>query len=199
MKTAFTIHLSATSLLLLFTQCTVPVLKQEPENEPQKDSIHTFISPQENHQEKTDPLVESIIETAPEIIEIGKEIIEEKQRRDSIKIAERGGMFAYQLGVGFRHERLVIEAYEKLMDKDHVCVFKLGRKDYILIKYEGKNEKQLEDELASIRELYSADVTGDVKLIDLMRECGRNEKPMLTHKIKQRRKDIIIDCLTCNN
>jgi hypothetical protein len=138
-----------------------------------------------------------IIEDAKELIEAGHELLEEKRKNDSIKLLQRERTFAYQLGLPFKKEKLLFEVYKKLSDTKAVYAFKIDRNEYVLIKYEGKSEEELDDELEAYKTLYGAEVIGNIKKIDLVKECGKRKMPILTGKIRVRRDTTEINCLTC--
>lgn len=143
--------------------------------------------------------IELVIEKSEVIFDMGKELIENKRRKDSVLLSKREKMYAYQLGAPLKHEKLVIEAYQKLSDTKGVCVLKKSRKEYLLVKYENKEEDVLDYELEEYKQEHADEVIGEIKKIDLMRECGKRKKPILSGKLKKRKGKIEINCLTCDN
>lgn len=142
--------------------------------------------------------VELVIQTGEVLLDIGKELVENKRKKDSVFLSKREKMYAYQLGAPLKHEKLVMEAFQKLSDTKGVCVLKKSRKEYLLVKYENKEEEVLDQELATYKIEHSEEVIGEIKKIDLMRECGKRKRPVLSGKLKKRKSEIEIDCLTCN-
>ena len=73
--------------------------------------------------------VELVIQTGEVLLDIGKELVENKRKKDSIFLSKREKMYAYQLGAPLKHEKLAIEAFQKLSDTKGVCVLKKSRKE----------------------------------------------------------------------
>lgn len=142
--------------------------------------------------------VELVIQTGEVLLDIGKDLVENKRKKDSVFLSKREKMYAYQLGAPLKHEKLAIEAFQKLSDTKGVCVLKKSRKEYLLVKYENKEEEVLDQELATYKIEHSEEVIGEIKKIDLMRECGKRKRPVLSGKIKKRKSEIEIGCLTCD-
>jgi hypothetical protein len=144
-------------------------------------------------------VVEEIIEDGKLILEAGKELLNEKRKNDSIRLSKREKMYAYQLGLPCKNQKLLLEAYKKLSDLQSVYALKKDRNEYLLVKYEDKSEEQLCAELDTYKEAHANEIIGTIKVIDLFIECGKRKKPILSGKIKKRRDDTQIDCLTCDN
>ena len=141
--------------------------------------------------------VEAAIDITQTIVEAGTEMLDAKRRNDSIKLSRREKMFAYQLGIPCRNEKLILDAYKNLTDKEGVYVFKKSRKEYLLVKYQSKSEGDLDKELVEYRSLHTGEVIGEIKKIDLVRECGKKKSPRLTGWLKSRKSKIQLECLTC--
>ena len=185
------------------------VVDSQPENMSTKQDTSNLIeiATNENSEEangsETDNAgtsdVEETIEAGKQIIEAGKELMDEKRKNDSIRLSKREKMFAYQLGLPIENEKLVIEAYEKLSDIQGVYALKKSRNEYILIKYEDKDEEKMDEELTDYKSQHATEVIGEIKKIDLIKECGKRKKPVLNGKLKKRKDDTQINCLTCQN
>lgn len=154
---------------------------------------------QKEPNEKTKSQTQVIIDAGTTILEPGADLLNKKRKNDSIRLAKREKMFAYQLGVPLKSEKLVIEAYAKLSDVEGVCVLKKSRNEYLLIKYEDKSEKLLDEDLENYKSEHTGEIMGEVRKVDLVKECGKRKKPILSGKISKRKGNIQIDCLTCDN
>src|SRR6218665_2404411 len=107
---------------------------------------------------KTD--VENAIEAAKAIIDARNDILDTKRRRDSTRLARREKMFAYQLGLSFRNKQLAIEAYKRLSDAEGVRVLKKSKKEYLLIKFDDRDEDLLKAELENYIDENGDEATG---------------------------------------
>lgn len=188
----------ALAVFFLFLRCSDPVEKEDTSilvshSPGSLDAGGEGVSPEA---QKAD--VETVMEAGQAIISAGQQLIGAKRKRDSIQLAGREKMFAYQLGLPAGSEKLVAEAYVKLSDREGVCVFKKPGNEFLLIKYEAKNEEELQAGLEEYRSERGHEVTGSIKIIDLMRECGKNRKPVLNKKIRSRHNKVSINCLTCS-
>jgi hypothetical protein len=171
---------------------------------PQRQDTSTVVHSEPKEEKKQESKKEiSKLELAADVLktgmEMGRDAMDRKRQRDSVAIATRDKMFAYQLGVPIRTEKGVFEAYEKLSDVEGVCVLKRSRKEYLLIKLQGEDEHQLYVDLVSYKEEHGAEVIGKIEVIDLVAECGKGKRPNWASKLKKRKSAIEIDCLTCND
>jgi len=143
--------------------------------------------------------VQEILEDGKVVINAGKELLNEKRKNDSIKLSRREKMFAYQLGLPIKNEKLLMEAYKKLSSTQDIYAFKRDKNEYLLVKYEDLPREELELGLEAYRNLHANEVIGAIKIIDLAWECGKRKMPVLTYKIKMRKDTTQINCLTCQN
>ncbi|MCC6372972.1 MAG: hypothetical protein IT236_18360 [Bacteroidia bacterium] len=143
--------------------------------------------------------VQEIIADGMAIIDAKNELLERKRKNDSIRLSRREKMFAYQLGLPLKNEKLLMEAFEKLSDPTSVYALKKSNTEYLLVKFEDKSEEDLDTELDAYKAEHADEVIGSIKKIDLVRECGKKKMPVLAGKIKKRKNDTQIDCLICDN
>lgn len=203
-------------LFFLFQSCSTQVDNPPPKED---NSVVVYENPNQSNNTATDVIsdtsvsieiggeeielteieegVETIINVTQTIVEAGNDMLEAKRRKDSIKLSQREKMFVYQLGIPFKNTKQLLEAYENFSDKEGVCVFKKSHKEYLLIKYQSKSEEDLDKELDDYRSDYAAGVIGEIKKIDLVRECGKRKSPSIKGKLKSRKKNIKLDCLIC--
>jgi hypothetical protein len=193
--------------LLLIAACSEPKAeKSEPKAE--KEEVNTGFEDTKIEKEESahpalansiaDVGIDETIEAAGKIVDAGKNLVEAKRKNDSILESKREKMFAYQLGVPMKSKDQVVEAYEKLSDTKGVYVLKKSRKEYVLVKYEDKPESQVDEELQDYKDDHAEEVIGEIKKVDLVKECGKRKKPVLSSRIKKRKDDTQIDCLTCD-
>lgn len=209
-------NLSHLLLICLFQCCTTPVDDPSPKEdnsmlvyedqrlsddaatvEDPDTSVSIRIGGEEVALEDIEAGVETAIDITKTIADATNELLESKRRKDSVKLSLREKMFAYRLGVSVKNEKLVLEAYSNLSDKEGVFAFKRGRREYFLVKYQDKSEEDLDRELNDYKEEHSGEVIGEIRKTDLMKECGKRKTPGLTSRIKSRKNKIQLDCLTC--
>lgn len=204
-------------VLYCFSQsCTTPVndplpkennstVAQEEWKEPRDYNINddvdsssiSYVSDADVELSNVEKDIETAVEITQTIVEAGNEILDTKRRKDSLKLSRKGKMLAYQLGVSFKNEKLALKAYSELNDKEYVCVFKRGRKEYLLVKCLNRSETEFDEELEAYKKEYEGDVIGEIKKIDLVIECGTRNTPRLVKIIKSRKNEIQVDCLSC--
>jgi hypothetical protein len=132
------------------------------------------------------------------VVGLGKGAIKKMKIKDSISMANREKMYAYQIGLPVRHEDDIIDEYNKLTNAEDVYVFKKGRREYLMIKFEGKTEKELNDSLESYKNQLPVEIVGSAKIINLMSICSRKETLVIGEKIKKNKKSNEVPCLICD-
>jgi hypothetical protein len=165
----------------------------------EKEDNSVFVETDTATEAREETEVETAVRNAKVIINAGQELIDKKRRRDSIRMAGREKMFAYQLGFIIKEKSGAVEAYKRLNDTKGVFILKKGKHKYLLVKFEDKDEMVLLDELDDYIAEHGDEITGAVKIIDLVNECGRHKKPVQDASIEEKRSDLSIDCLTCNS
>lgn len=188
--------------LIIFISISACMFSSCGRNSP-KDDNNVVISDNTNEiqAEETKPenkseINEIVKEVVPVVVDLTKTVIKNIKINDSIKMANREQMFAYQLGLPIRHEEELFEAYHKLSNTESIYVLEL-RKEYYLIKYEGKSKSELETELDNVKEELSANVTGAIKVKNLMDLCSKREKLIVGDNITRRKEEIELPCLIC--
>lgn len=138
---------------------------------------------------------EEIIEDAViKTIALSIDYFKNMKVNDSIKMASREKMFAYQIGFAINDKDELFEQFKKLDDKENIYVLKQSRNDYFLIKYSGKGEKELLDSL----QLFENSINQDVKVINMMELCSKNKKLVRGEKLTKRKEVSEIPCLVCD-
>jgi len=140
---------------------------------------------------------ELIAEVAIAGIDIGKTVIKNMKVNDSIRLANREQMFAYKIGLPISNEDALFEAYKSLGNMESVFVLEKSRKEFYLIKYEGKTEEELSGSLDEFKALIPPGISGSVTIINLMSLCSKRDKLMVGEAIKKRKEDIELPCLIC--
>lgn len=196
-------------LVFLGSACDDPTPRDEGIKDPYSPATEAVVTtesdPQEAMEPDTDPESDSamspeqaLIEVGAAAVQFGKDVWDAKKRNDSIKMARRDKMYAYQLGVAFKDEAPLLDAYEKLSNQENVLAFKKSRKEYMLVLYKGNSLEEMKSELETYRDNYEGQITGEVKIIDLMQECGRRKQPKSAGTISKRKKKTVVECLTCS-
>lgn len=183
----------------LFVSCEETTIDQDNNNVVVTEEIKQTPSNDEEASEeipeKTD--AEMIAEAIPVAIDLTKTVIKNIKINDSIKMANREQMFAYQIGLPIRHIDEVFEAYKKLDNTESVYVMEKSRKEYYLIKYEGKSENELDNGLGTFNSELPIEIAGKAKVINLMNLCSRREKLTVGENIEKRKEDVELPCLIC--
>ncbi len=106
------------NLILLLSSCnenTNTVNNTEPSLTPSSESQ----SSNQNTKTKGEPVKKSdaelAIETANSLIKVTKDVVRQKQIRDSIYFANRKSYYAYQIGLSM-HKKDAVELYKKLTE-----------------------------------------------------------------------------------
>lgn len=137
-------------------------------------------------------------ELAKELVTIGidftKTVIKTMKINDSIKMANREQMYAYRIGFPISSEEQVFELYNQLTDQKDIYVLKESKKDYHLIKYEGKSKLELE----STQEEFKKQIGQDISVINIMSLCSKNKKLMRGDNLAKRKEEVEIPCLICD-
>jgi len=174
-------------------------------NEPPKQDTSVIVedsgiaAPAETTEsEQKDEDIETVKEAVSLTIDLGKTFIKNLKVNDSIKMAHREKMFAYQVGLPIRHERDVFEEYKKLYDVESVYILKISRKDHYIIKYEGKSEEDLQKGLEDFKSQLPSEISGGVKIINLAKLCSKRENLKIGEKISRRKENIELPCLICD-
>lgn len=131
-------------------------------------------------------------------VDLTKTVIKTLKVNDSIRVANREQMYAYQIGLPIRHEDEVFEEYAKLENTEAVCVLKRSRKEFYLLKYEGKTKEELSEGLEAYKKSISSDLSGGARVINVMSLCPKREKLMKGRNLSKRKEQEEIPCLICN-
>lgn len=177
-------------------QDTAVIVKDADGTETEQNQIGSTAETTENEQSDKD--LEAVKEAVNTTIDLGKAFIKNLKVNDSIKMSHREKMFAYQIGLPIRHERDIFEEYKKLYDVESVYILKISRKDHYIIKYEGKTEEDLQNELADFKSQLPAEITGGVKIINLARLCSKRDNLKIGEKITRRKENTELPCLICD-
>ena len=149
--------------------------------------------------EKSD--IEIYTEVAKEGVElateIGKNMKENKQRKDSIYEAEREKRWVFQIGDIANNEDAILELYQQLKDLDGLSVFKESRRSFFLFKDDGKAKQELEKTSGDIK-AQVLKATSRVVVIDLMEKCKKRESVKKTDDLIFKKKKVKISCYECS-
>jgi len=142
--------------------------------------------------EKSD--IEIVTEAGSEIV---KNMIENKQRKDSIFNAVRKQMWVFQIGDIANNEDAILELYQHLKDLGRLSVFRESRKSFFLFKDHGKSKQELQNALEDIKSQVLK-ATSRVIIIDLMNKCKKREIVKKTDDLIFKKKKVKINCYECS-
>ncbi len=127
---------------------------------------------------------------------VALELIEQQKIKNSNREANREKMYAYQIGMQMK-EKDAFKAYNDLVDSKvpSIYVFKAGRKEYYIVKFEAKGEEELKTSYGDFKSQLGANGTEGLKVINLMDFCTKRET---VAKDDVSEGGIVIECLTCN-
>lgn len=136
------------------------------------------------------------VEAGKEVYDIASEAIADKKYRDSTYLANREKLWAFQIGT-IKKEDAAWDLYGKVKHIEGICFFKVSRREYLVIKYNGSfKEEDMEQTLNSFAE--SIDSLGEkVQKIDLMSYCSKKEKVVEQKKIRNRKLDYEVRLYEC--
>lgn len=211
MKSSFSLHnccvLLVISVSLSFTSCdeeptesvtNINITTKQPSENNTTQNANGSNSENNGHVSipKTDEeKIELAVNTA---IDIRQLVVKRIQTNDSIRMANREKMYAYQIGMPFSDLDEVFEEFNKFDNTEDFYVLKKSKRDYYLIKYDGKTEGELRDALSDFKNQLPADANGTAKIINLMSLCSKREKLVVGEKLTKRKIDTEIPCLICN-
>lgn len=158
------------------------------------------INVQEDEITKQDDM-DKIVDVAQVGVDMIKDGIAFKNKKDSIRKANKEKLWVYQIGNAINAEDVATMAYEKIKDISNIYIFKLKKREYYLIKDDGYySYEQLMDSIGDVKRRVSM-VTSDRLLpIDLSAQCSSKKKPTITNSIKYKvnkeRKEI--ECRVCD-
>lgn len=130
-------------------------------------------------------------------IDLTKTVIKNLKVNDSIRVANREQMFAYQIGLPIANKEDVFEEYDKLEDTESVYVLEKSRKEFYIIKYEGKTKDELNEGLEEYKKRVPSTLSGTAKVINLMSLCSKRDKLMVGESLTMRKKNNELPCLIC--
>ncbi len=140
----------------------------------------------------------TVVAVLDKALDLGKEAIQRKRMRDSLRMANREQMFVYQIGLPARHEDDIIKEYQKLINTEDVFIFKNGKRDYFLVKDEGLSEQALKDSFEIFKQQLPSTIIGSAKVINIMQLCSRKEKLTRAKNIYLRKSKLEIPCFICD-
>jgi|GEM_PF-5886092 len=175
------------------------------ETAPPKTNDSVVVEPapvNENTESSTESTTSSNEKITKEVInatvDLTKTVIKTLKVNDSIRVANREQMYAFQIGLPIRHKDNVFEEYGKLENTESIYVLEKSRKEYYIIKYEGKSQEELIDALEEYRKTIPSDLSGGVKVINIMSLCSKRDKLMVGENLRKRKENEEIPCLICN-
>jgi hypothetical protein len=189
--------------LILAVMAVGMITACEPAPPKTDDSIVVQSEPApEQSESSTESTTSSNEKIAKEVInatvDLTKTVIKTLKVNDSIRVANREQMYAYQIGLPIKDKDDVFEEYGKLENTESVYVLKKARKEYYLIKYEGKTKDELSAGLDDYRKSIPSDLSGGAKVINVMSLCSKREKLMVGESLTKRKENEEIPCLICD-
>lgn len=160
------------------------------ESEPVSEESHSS-EPKSSSNEK---MVKEVVNAT---VDLTKTVIKTLNVNDSIRVANREQMYAYQIGLPIRHKDEVFETYAELENTESVYVLEKSRKEFYIIKYEGKTKEELMDGLEDYRKSVPSTLSGGAKVINVMSLCSKRDKLMVGESLKKRKETNEIPCLIC--
>ncbi len=145
--------------------------------------------------------VDEIIDVANAGVNLIKEGISIKNKKDSIRIANKERLWVYQIGNAINDEDIAALAYDKLKEVPNIYIFKLKRHEYYLIKDDGYySNEQLLDSMGSVKKRMSTLTSDRLIPIDLSAQCSSKKKPTVTNPIKYKRdkEKREVECRVCD-
>lgn len=160
----------------------------------QDNASNETTSASENQDKKSDE--ELILEGSKFLINTAMDIAEKQRIKDSINRANREKMYAYKIGLQYK-EKDAFQAYQTLLDAgiSNVYVFKAGRKEYYLVRFEAKGEEELNVGYGDFKTQLGDNGTEGLKVINLMDFCDKKETII---KQTETSKGNEIKCLVCD-
>jgi hypothetical protein len=151
-------------------------------------------SESENSTSKTD--AEVMLDAGKFIISTGIDFSEKQRIKDSVNEAHKEKMYAYQIGLQYR-EQDAFDAYAKLIDSgvSNLYVFKVGRKEYYVIRFEAKGLEELEMSKEDFKSQLGDNGTEGLKVINLTDFCSKKETVIKHNETDKNRE---IKCLVCD-
>lgn len=159
-----------------------------------EESTSGNASTSESSTSKTD--AEIILEGGKILLNSTIDIIEKQRIKDSINLANKEKMFAYQIGLKYK-EKDAFEAYKKLIKAgvSNVYVFKAARKEYYIVKFEAKEKQELESAKNDVKSKLGDLAAEGLDVINLMDFCSKKETVI---RFKDKSNRIEIKCLACD-
>lgn len=144
---------------------------------------------------KSDAVV--YVEAGLEITKEGLELLEKKQKRDSIRLAQRKKVWVYQVGFPMGEDE-VWETFEKLSSVSNLYAFKESKRDYrLIIDNRYNSEEEAKNALEEVRSKIGA-IESRIEIIDLWSFCSKREELKTTSPLSKRKKGFKIPCYICN-
>jgi hypothetical protein len=144
--------------------------------------------------------IEMYLKAGEILADVVGDAIETKKLKDSIRVANKEKMYAYQIGLQITDKDELFESFNKLSEAgvSNLYVLKKGKNDFILVKYEAKPENELKDSLDAFKLRISSIHNEKVDVINLMSECDKKEIIKKGEKLTKRKEDSEIPCLICD-
>lgn len=132
-------------------------------------------------------------------LEKGEKLLDNKQIKDSIRIANRDKFWVYQIGIARSSESEAWEAAQALDGIDHIYIFKESRKSYLVVWDNNYDRKMSEDSLENFKASADSILLGNrVKVVDIMGLCPKRKKLKETDQITKKKRPEIFRCVTCD-
>lgn len=135
------------------------------------------------------------IDAAKEIYDITTDAIKKKKHKDSIFIANKEKIWAYQIGT-IKKRKAAWELYEKVKDIEGISFFKISRRKYLVVIYNGNTEEELNNTLNEFSAI--TDSIGEkLKVINMTSYCSKKEKIVEQEQLRNRKKKYQVRLYEC--
>ena len=183
-------------MLLFLTSCETTTT-----NTATNGSINAETQAASNSTTKSDneALVDGVVQVikgATPLIEKG---LENRRYKDSVRMANKEEIWAYQIGIPFDNIDALSDELEKLKTIDGISVFENSDKDFLIIR-NGDSQQQLSDSLGNFKsEIKKIDAQIKVGIINLSSKCDRKSSVKTSKERKLKRRYPEIQCYKCEH
>jgi hypothetical protein len=131
---------------------------------------------------------------------VASDALENKRMKDSVKLAHKEKMYAYQIGLPMKEKDQVFDLYKKLGEAEvkNVYVVRNPDDDYILVQYEAKEQDLLYENLKNFRDSLSDITSEKIAVVNLTEFCSKKDIIKKDGTLKKKREDVEIPCLVCD-
>jgi hypothetical protein len=139
---------------------------------------------------------DTYVEAGKELINLGKTIADDIKKNDSTIRVNKEKMWVYQIGKSKTDLDDVIMLYEKLKEIPGIYLFEKSKKEFYVIKFDGRSKEELDSSLDGFKSLIE-DVSLTVTVTNLMTLCPLRQEIVEGKRGKLKRKYSEIPCFIC--